>query len=428
MDDCQLDCEVIDSYLPDWHLPSDAGIVITHMHYRWEEISALRKIHESSRVPILILSDGILEYRNIWEHPELADGAIFQPLIGHKLACIGRSQVRIVESWGNVGSCELVGLPRLDSVDRNASPLQNDGPFRLLIATANTPAFNHEQRATVIESLTHIKNRLDKSNKVNGRDMEVTWRLTDNLENEIGVPVDGKPDRRRPLSKVIDHVDAVITTPSTLFLESIQKRRPTAILDFHNSPHYVSSAWVISAPKHFNWILRELESPPPAKMLFQESIFHDNLECKTPAKPRLLNLIDEMIECGRIARETDQPIELPPRILNDPQNGFARVESGFDLRSLYPENTVFDETDVQRLQIELNQAISRLGTVPRELNEKLGFLANALTMLDHLRVRNSTMHANIRAMREQMGMTEDPEMVQKREAERAKLKESKRKR
>jgi hypothetical protein len=104
MDDLSIATEVVEEYLPDWRVPDDAGILVTHMHYRWEEITTLRRIFNDNRVPILILSDGILEYRNTWEHPDLAKGSLFQPVIGHKLACIGRGQARILEGWGNEGS------------------------------------------------------------------------------------------------------------------------------------------------------------------------------------------------------------------------------------------------------------------------------------------------------------------------------------
>ena len=63
MDDCPIPCVVVDDCAPQWQVPSDAGIVITHMHYRWEEIHALRKMFQKSSVPVLILADGILEYR-----------------------------------------------------------------------------------------------------------------------------------------------------------------------------------------------------------------------------------------------------------------------------------------------------------------------------------------------------------------------------
>ncbi len=412
MDGAPIQCKVVDEYLPDWPLPDNAAIVITHMHYRWEEIHWLRAAYENGRVPILILADGILEYRNTWEHPELAGGAIFQPIMGHKLACIGRGQARTVESWGNVGKGEIVGLPRIDHLERTpAAPPERGQPFRLLIATANTPAFNAEQRETVIESLQHIKDRMDANEMVNGRKAEVTWRLTDGLEREIGLPEQPPQEELPPLTEVLSSVDAVITTPSTLFLESIYLGKPTAILDFHNCPHYVAAAWFINAPKHFNWILRELESPPSPKMMFQQSLLEDQLECHSPATSRLYWLIEEMVNFGLEARRTGGELALPKRIIEDPNCGFSRVAADFDLAHLYPDEDVFKNQDRQRLHVELSQAIRRLRTLPAELQEKNRFLTEALECLDLARSRAASshlqaveLHQRVRSLRKRLGI------------------------
>jgi hypothetical protein len=395
---------VVDEFLPDWHLPADAGILITHMHYRWEELATLRKIHAENQVPILILSDGILEYRNTWEHPGLADGSIFQPVCGHKLACLGRGQARVIESWGNVGKCEVVGLPRLDAaIESEPPPTQTSGPFRLLIATANSPAFNDQQRQTVVRSLQMMKHKLSETPSVNGRPIEVNWRLSDDLETELGIDVDSSHELP-PLREVIDHVDAVITTPSTMYLESIQRKRPAAMLDFHNSPQYVPSAWVISADVHFDGVLAELADPPAHKMLFQASVLHDQLECRTPALPRMLRLIQTMLESKRHAQETLEPLDLPNRILPDEQLGFATVPANFDLATLYPNNPVFQQQDLQRLQVELSAAIKRLDQLPLELAEKNTHITQLTAALDQARFRVEEMHNRIIEIRKRFGI------------------------
>lgn len=405
MDDAPFSTEIIDEYLPDWPVPEDAGILITHMHYRWEELTTLRRIVAQNRTPVLILSDGILEYRNTWEHPELVEGSIFQPLFGHKLACIGRGQARVVESWGNPGACEIVGLPRLDEVDPASCPaVRQTGPFRVLIATANTPAFDLSQRQSVVEALTQIKRWIGENPTVTGRPIEVHWRLSDGLESEIGVGPDSDPDERPPLAGVLENVDAVITTPSTMYLESILRQRPTAILDFHNSPHYISSAWTINAPRHLDWILPQLAAPPAHKMNFQNFVLEDQLECRTPAKPRMLKLIAAMVEAGKLARGNRTDLELPDRILTDPQHGFAAVPSGFDLKALYANNQVFEEKDIQRLQIELTAAIKRLGQLPLELAEKNQYIAKLKRSLDRSRVRVEDMHNRVVAIRKRFGV------------------------
>ncbi len=371
MPNSPLRCEVVNDFAPDWEVPQDAGIIITHMHYRWEEIHALRNIYESGQVPILILADGILEYRNIWEHPELADGCIFQPIIGHKLATIGQGQTRVVESWGNVGKCETVGLPRFDSwFQKKYPPIRTRGALRLLIATANTPAFDEAQRRIVIESLIHIRDRVSKNSRVNGRPIEVVWRLTDGLEQDLELPEPTNGKELPPLSEVIDQVDAVITTPSTVFLESVIKKRPTALLDFHNAPQYIRSAWTISAPKNFNDVVRELADPPASKMLFQETELRDQLRSDGPACNRMIELIYFMVEEGIAARSEQRPIELPHRIIETESCGFNFVPHSYNLHAQYPENSAFQLNDIDQLKLELSAAIKRLEGLPKDLNEK----------------------------------------------------------
>lgn len=388
IDDAGLPVTVLDEFLPDWQVPDDAGILLTHMHYRWEELATLRRVLQRGDTPILILSDGILEYRNTWEHPDLVDGSIFQPLFGHKLACIGKGQARVIESWGNAGRCEVVGLPRLDEIRRAAlPPAKTTGPFRILIATANTPAFDDQQRETVRQSLVAVKRWLDNNNEIQGRKIVATWRLSDQLGSELGVSNEIAKKDRPPIGDVIENVDAVITTPSTMLLESILRRRPTALLDFHNSPQYVAAAWTISSPDHLNPVMQELADPPGHKMMFQEFVLHDQLECRSPAKPRMVELLRQMVEAGVTARAQRRPIELPGRILTDPDFGLNCVPEQFDPTTLYAPNACFQDRESAQLQVELAAAVERLKQLPFEIadkNQRIGYL---MRTLDRLRKR-----------------------------------------
>lgn len=372
MSDCPVECKLVDTAIHAWEPPDDTGIVITHMHYRWDEISALRRIYESTQIPILILADGILEYRNTWQNPTIADGSIFQPMIGHKLACVGNSQARHIESWGNSGKCEVTGLPRFDSVfNSEYLPIQKDGPFRLLIATANSPAFDTDQRNRVVQSIRNLKERFEKNRQVNGRPVEVTWRLTDGLHEELNLPRRrDQSDRPHTLSDMVELSDAVITTPSTLYLDSVTKNRPTAILDFNNTPAYVNSAWTISAPLHINDVLKELENPPPPKMFYQQSALRDHLEHRGSAKQRMHQLIETMVEIGVKARISNQTLSFPAKILQAFSREIQTTETDWDTHCLYPNNPVFQNTQISRLQQELNQAIARLDQLPNELQKK----------------------------------------------------------
>lgn len=398
---------IVDDFVPEWSAPEDAGIIITHLHYRWEEIGVLRRLFEQNRVPILILCDGVLEYRNTWQHPDLPDGSMFQPVCGHKIACLGRAPARVLESWGNVGKCEIVGLPRLDGLLETQLPkIMNSGSqsrFRLLIATATTPAFDDQQLATVIQSLISVQQYLAENSTLAGRTIEIVWRVSGGLNQALGLP---EQDRENlpPLSHVIDSVDAVITTPSTIYLESVLRKRPTAILDFSNSPQYVSPAWSISSAEQIPSVIAELAHPPAPKMLFQATTLHDQLECHSPAAPRLVTLIEAMLAQRIRAEATSTTLNFPPRLLTDDRAGLAIVPCEFDLSRLYEHNAIFHQQDTQRLQIELAAAIKRLESLPLEVAEKDRYLAGLKKMHDHARMRIEDMHNRVVSLRERLGI------------------------
>jgi len=371
IDRCPYPCKIVEARVQDWKAPDDAGLIVTHEHFHWETTSTLRRIYEDSKVPILILCDGILEFRNTWQNPTIADGSVYQTIFGHKIACIGRAPARAIESFGNQGLCEIVGHPRFDEMyTAEHLPVQDSGPFRLLVTTARTPAFNEQQHRQVVRGLTELKNRFARNNCVGKRLVEVNWRLPDSLLNELNLPIPNQAHKLPSLGDSIELSDAVITTPSTVFLESLIKRRPVALLDFTNSPAYVPAAWRITATAHMNPVLEELASPPAAKMLFQRATLHDQLELGQDSRKRLFSLFGEMLEAGQRASKSGEKLSLPVRILSDPQRGIAQIDDKFDLSVLFPNSPVFKENNVAQLQQELAHAIARLDQLPRELHDR----------------------------------------------------------
>ncbi len=360
-----------------------------HPHYEWAESSGIplqviEKVHSDARenmaavvavnqfampqvgwllrlveqnVPVLMISDGILEYRNTWEHPQVAPGAVFQPVLGHKIACIGRAQARFLESWGNLGKCEVVGVPRFDRLlGRRPRVRVPHAPFRLLIMTAKTPGFTPDQLEKTARSLRDLRNALALTGSSPDQPaIEPVWRITAGLAEEIGVPNALRDTSGSDLATVLETVDAVITTPSTAMLEGMLQGVPVALLDYHQCPTYVPAAWQITAPEHIGDVLRELQAPPAPKMLYQQSILHDNLECRTPAAPRMVRLVETMVRIGAECRSRGEALSFPSRILADEQDGHHLPENQFDLSRLYPKHPVFANMNRTLLQVELGQ-------------------------------------------------------------------------
>jgi hypothetical protein len=307
-------------------------------------------------IPTLLLADGILEYRNTFENPAVAAGAIFQPVIAHKIACLGRSQARTLESWGNAAQVEVTGAPRFDRyAGRKRRTRAAHEPFKVLVMTAITPYFNEAQHEQVRRSLLDLKQTFDAGFSRDGVSFQVEWRVTKGMQQEVGVESVVSDLTGRELADVLERVDAVISTPSTAMVEAMLLGLPVAALDYTNSPLYVQPAWRITAAEHIQPVLAELFAPPAPKLQFQDAVLHDTLECRTPAASRMLQLADRMIRQGVHARSRGLPLAFPPRLLSIGADTAAAAESQYRAAELHPGQPQFHEQHLQRLQVEVGQ-------------------------------------------------------------------------
>ena len=339
----------------DFEIPDHIGLIVSADGYLEPRTSVMCRAMERG-IPTLLVADGILEYRNTFAHPQVAAGAVYQPAPAHKVACLGRSQARILESWGNTTQCEITGSARFDhfaKLTRRQRPAL--APFRVLVMTALTPYFTPEQHAAVRQSLRDVKEFFARTPALKDVPLEVEWRLTKGLQQEIGVDTVVTDLSGRELTEVLQKVDAVISTPSTSMVEAMLLGLPVAVLDYCNCPHYVQPAWRITAAAHLLPTMTELVVPPAARILFQETTLHDTLECRTPAAPRLLQLASEMIVRGQQARATGQPLHFPARLLPVGGADLVAEEESFDLAALYPGQPQFGQNDVRQLQVEVGR-------------------------------------------------------------------------
>lgn len=326
-------------------------------------------IGEAARqgVATLQVMDGILEWRRTWQYPTSPEKRpLNQPALAHKIACLGRADARILESWGNVGKCEIIGSPRFDRLTATRRPLRTEPiagrPLRLLVMTAKTPGFTPEQVEITFRSLLDLKRHL-----AGRQDVEVIWRVTQKLHERLGVENTVRNVLSTELHDILATVDAVITTPSTAMLESMLSSQPVALLDYHNCPHYVPAAWGISCEGHIEQVLDELKAAPLARMIYQEFCLEDALACRTPALPRMAHLIDEMLRIRRECMEAGKPLSFPHRIVQDPAEQVAWPSEAFDLKRLYPHHHVFGNFEATVLQAELEAALGTISNLKSQV-------------------------------------------------------------
>lgn len=182
---------------------------------------ALRRA-AASGVRVLLLMDGILEWRNTFLNPRL-ERDFLRPAPVELIACAGERDRRILESLGN--NAVATGLPRLARCAPLAAPV-DDPQAPVLIATARTPAFNADERSRLLAALTRLRDAL------NARNIPASWRLTGGLDRDLDVP----GDLDSPLGESLANCRAVLTTPSTLLVEAMLAGRPAAIIHPHPAP------------------------------------------------------------------------------------------------------------------------------------------------------------------------------------------------
>ena len=326
--------------------------------------NAIHQLREK-RVATLYMIDGILEWRNAWENrgDEPACPFTMRPVLSDKVACIGPSQYRVLQNWGNNGKVELVGIPRLEPL-KNLKKRQRDAsPFRVMIATAKCPSYTENDRANLHRCLIDLKNHTD------AQGIEVIWRLTAGLEELLGVKNNLANVSGQDLADQLANVDALITTPSTTILESMLLDLPTAVVDYNNCPGYLRTAWSITSESQIETQIKELSSPPESKMMFQRQSLVDSLYLESNATNRMLDLIDHM----QSHAERTNSLNFPANLLAN--SGPSVPSIGFNSAAAFPEYDEFKSSDLTMTQTELahsRREIEHLQSEIRQLKSELG--------------------------------------------------------
>lgn len=351
--------------------PGDLAIFYSEHFDRFRD--AIQQL-KSANVATLYMIDGILEWRNAWENraDEPACPFTMRPVLSHKVACIGYSQARILKGWGNHGKIEIVGIPRFDQL-KPSTFKSDETRKRILVMTAKCPAYTDTQRQLLLQSLQDLQNYF-----VDHTGLEPVWRLTEDLDRELGVENQLNELTGTELASQLNSVDAVITTPSTASLESMILDKPTAILDYNLCPSYVPAAWTIKTVDHLAPVVAELIQPPEAKMLFQRQCLSYELCQDGNSTDRMAELIRQMLLFS--VQASDVPLRFPESILKPAPSQVI----DFDHSSVFSDYSEFQNDDVSRLQTELAHSRREIKHLQQQLAQIHSELGQAHQIFDQI--------------------------------------------
>lgn len=360
--------------------PGDLAVFYSEHFDRFREcVQELKQ----RRVATLYMIDGILEWRNAWENraDEVACPWTMRPALADKVACIGYSQISVLNSWGNTEKTELVGIPRFDRIRKQeVAPVNRETDcVRILLMSAKCPGFTEDQVAKTLQGFAELKNWFDRNPEINGRKVELVWRLTGGLAEQLGVENHCHDLSGEELVETIRTVDAVITTPSTAMLEAMLLERPVAVLDYNHTPQWVTAGWTISASSQLDEVIVDLLRFPEAKRLFQSTALDMALASTEHASERLCELIKRML--AHAAQQTDNEFKFPPNLIGDL---IVEGQTTFDHSTLYPTYSEFENGDVIKLQTNLAHSRREISHLHAEMDQLKSELAQAHEIFDQI--------------------------------------------
>lgn len=294
----ELDVEVITDFDLNFSFPFNTSLVVSAQHYKLPEYSLLNNAMILG-IPVLILVDGILEFRNTWLRDDIIPEVLFRPVIGSKIACMGPSQVRIIEQWGNVDKCVNIGFPAITNFSRPQNEMFetiSPNTIRIGICSAKKPYFSDKEKRLFEFKMERLCNKLMAFCSSKNVHFIVSWRIPEDAYKQIFISGGNFSDiSTESFKEFISSQDILITQPSTVQIEGMYHKKRVVVFNLYDMPLYVNSAWIIEA--NVSNLKEVLESAIEGRnewFFYQEQCLLDALRLDGDARERLISLIKLM--------------------------------------------------------------------------------------------------------------------------------------
>jgi hypothetical protein len=251
--------------------------------------------------------------------PEFSGLPPYQPVLSHKIGCIGPSQARILSSWGQYQKVEVTGNPRMDAyVDYRLNRLNklgfNQSPrsksARLLILVANRPAYTESGMMRARQSYLDLNEFLKQA--VDTYNLKITWRGGPRSPDVMPAEMVGSIDQGKgSLFEALENADFVISSPSTATLEAMSMEIPTCILDYSGSPELLDAAWTIRSKEFIAKELESLFTNDIRRMQLQRYLIHDQIRMDSSSSARVSQLMLDMISIADRSRSEGSDLTFP---------------------------------------------------------------------------------------------------------------------
>ena len=224
----------------------------------------------------LFVVDGPLEWSNSYRNPSLCARipglrGLMEPLVYDCVAATSPEQARYLAFKNSSRRIEFMSYRshRIDSTRDRAGEAETAPEWDFLITTAKRPYFDDTERAELVRVLERTCAALDAA----GHRYAVRLFERDLLSGrpEIENLVDGT------FAEALGRVRGVIGTSSSVLLESMLHRKPTALLMYRDSPLFYQTGWLLGCTSDFAETFASMLAAEPERMDFQASVLDQHV-------------------------------------------------------------------------------------------------------------------------------------------------------
>jgi hypothetical protein len=260
-------------YLQAAALVSQASLVITHS-YLSPRANYFILQARTRGIPTLLLVDGPLEWSNSYLNPSLRKtnayfrGYMMEPLIHDAILAVSAAQAGYLAFRNPDRGITFMTYnnKRLSSVKSTAS---SAGRWQFLITTAKTPYFDDTEKNNLVHLLTQLTAALEQGG------YSYVFRIFDNALQEALSPKENLLEGS--FEEVLQQVECVIGTPSSVLLQSMASDKPVGTLIYRDSPLFYQSGWLVGGLCSLDATLASMLCREDTRMDFQTYCLEQNI-------------------------------------------------------------------------------------------------------------------------------------------------------
>lgn len=226
-------------------------------------------------VKTLLLSDGIIEWENMYSNEFLAKKNIdlYLPIRHEYFGVMGSLESHYFNKINNSKSIRFT--PNKVALDTNVSLINAKSEkveMDFLLTSANRIYINESEKKIAFLIYIEIFSALNN--------MDVTFKtriFDEDLLNEFKkINPDIINDIDSSFEVCIQSVSALLTGPSTIVFTAMQKNMPVAQILYRNTPVFTLTGWLINSINDLENTLLSMLDPEKKRLAFQRAVLEDH--------------------------------------------------------------------------------------------------------------------------------------------------------